>query len=130
MALQYTLVVCHETLILGKSPIKWRPCPDKTLAVDWDIKHQIQGLFSGEICSFFSQNPLQINQTNKLTQLKRNLHVRLINAATAWLGLQLLQSQQRANKPMMSDNKLDAMATDIKPCTALYHTEMKITCYD
>ena len=30
---------CHDILILGKSPIKWRQRPDKTIAVDWDIKH-------------------------------------------------------------------------------------------
>ena len=33
------LVGCHDILILGKSPIKWRLRPDMTLAVDWDVKH-------------------------------------------------------------------------------------------
>ena len=33
------LVGCHNILILGKSPIKWRQRPDMTLAVDWDVKH-------------------------------------------------------------------------------------------
>ena len=33
------LVGCHDILSLGKSPIKWRKCPDMTLAVDWDVKH-------------------------------------------------------------------------------------------
>ena len=41
------LVGCHDILILGKSPIKWRQRPDMTLAVDWDVKHQLkQTLFS------------------------------------------------------------------------------------
>ena len=31
--------VCHDILILGKSPIKH---PDMTIAVDWDVKHQIK----------------------------------------------------------------------------------------
>ena len=31
------LVGCHDILILGKSPIKWRQRPDMTLAVDWDV---------------------------------------------------------------------------------------------
>ena len=33
------LVGCHDILILGKSPIKWRQRPDMTLAVDSDVKH-------------------------------------------------------------------------------------------
>ena len=33
---------CHDILMLGKSPIKWRQHPDMTIAVDWDIKHQIK----------------------------------------------------------------------------------------
>ena len=33
---------CHDILMLGKSPIKWRQCPDMTFAVDWDIKHQFK----------------------------------------------------------------------------------------
>ena len=36
------LVGCHDILILGKSPIKWRQRPDMTLAVDWDVKHQLK----------------------------------------------------------------------------------------
>ena len=31
---------CHDILMLGKSPIKWRQRPDMTIAVDWDVKHQ------------------------------------------------------------------------------------------
>ena len=27
----------HDIFILGKSPIKWRQCPNMTLAVDWDV---------------------------------------------------------------------------------------------
>ena len=30
---------CHDILMLGKSPIKWRQRPDMTIAVDWDVKH-------------------------------------------------------------------------------------------
>ena len=33
---------CHDILILGKSPIKWRQRPDMTLSVDWDVKHQFK----------------------------------------------------------------------------------------
>ena len=36
------LVGCHDILILGKNPIKWRQRPDMTLAVDWDVKHQFK----------------------------------------------------------------------------------------
>ena len=36
------LVGCHNILILGKSPIKWRQHPDMTLAVDWDVKNQFK----------------------------------------------------------------------------------------
>ena len=34
------LAECHDILILGKSLIKWRQCPDMTLVVDCDVKHQ------------------------------------------------------------------------------------------
>ena len=33
---------CHDILMLGKSPIKWRQRPDMTFAVDWDVKHQFK----------------------------------------------------------------------------------------
>ena len=36
------LVGCHDILILGKSPVKWRQHPNMTLAVDWDVKHQFK----------------------------------------------------------------------------------------
>ena len=29
--------VCHDILMLGKSPIKWRQRSDMTIAVDWDV---------------------------------------------------------------------------------------------
>ena len=35
-------LLCHDILILGKSPIKWRQHPDMTIAVDWDVKHQFK----------------------------------------------------------------------------------------
>ena len=28
---------CHDSLMLDKSPIKWRQRPDMTIAVDWDV---------------------------------------------------------------------------------------------
>ena len=28
--------------MLARSPIKWRQRPDKTIAVDWFVKHQFQ----------------------------------------------------------------------------------------
>ena len=42
MVIFQALVGCHDILILGKSPIKWRDRPDMILAVDWDVKHQIK----------------------------------------------------------------------------------------
>ena len=33
---------CHDTLMLSKSPIKWRQCPDMTIAVDWGVKHNFK----------------------------------------------------------------------------------------
>ena len=33
---------CHEILILGRSPIKWRQRRDMSIAVDWDVKHQFK----------------------------------------------------------------------------------------
>ena len=33
---------CHDILLLGKGPIKWRLRPDMTIAVDWDVKHQLK----------------------------------------------------------------------------------------
>ena len=42
MVIFKALVGCHDILLLGKSPIKWRKRPDMTLAVDWDVKHQFK----------------------------------------------------------------------------------------
>ena len=42
MVIFQALVGCHDILILGKSPIKWRQRPDMTVAVDWDVKHQFK----------------------------------------------------------------------------------------
>ena len=33
---------CHNTLTLGKSPIKLRQCSGITRDVDWDVKHQFK----------------------------------------------------------------------------------------
>ena len=33
---------CHDILLLGISPIKWRHRPDMTIAVDWDVMHQFK----------------------------------------------------------------------------------------
>ena len=33
---------CHDILMFGKSPIKWRRRPDMTIAVDWDAKPEIK----------------------------------------------------------------------------------------
>ena len=33
---------CHEVLILGRSPIKWRQHSDLTIAVDWDVKRHFK----------------------------------------------------------------------------------------
>ena len=33
---------CHDILMLGKSPIKWRQRPDMAIAVEWSIKHQFK----------------------------------------------------------------------------------------
>ena len=42
MVIFQALVGCHDILILGKSPIKWRQRPDMTVAVDWDVQHQFK----------------------------------------------------------------------------------------
>ena len=39
MVIFKALVGCHDVLILGKSPIKWRQCPDMTKAANRDAKH-------------------------------------------------------------------------------------------
>ena len=33
---------CHDILMLGKSPIKWRQRPDLTIAIDWGVKHHFK----------------------------------------------------------------------------------------
>ena len=33
---------CQDILSLGKSPIKWEQCPDLTIAVGWEVKHQFK----------------------------------------------------------------------------------------
>ena len=47
-------VGCHDILILGKSPIKWRQRPDLTLAVDWDVKHQFKHTHFSEFKEAFA----------------------------------------------------------------------------
>ena len=42
MVIFKVLVGCHDILIFGKSPIKWRQRPDMTLAVDWHVKYQFK----------------------------------------------------------------------------------------
>ena len=42
MVIFEALVDCHDILILGYNPIKWRQCPDMTIAVDWDVKNQFK----------------------------------------------------------------------------------------
>ena len=42
MVIFEALVGCHDILTLGKSPIKWRQCPDMTFAFDWDVKHEVK----------------------------------------------------------------------------------------
>ena len=44
---------CHVTLMLGKSPIKWRQRPDMTFAVDWDVKHQLK---HSKLCVFLRRS--------------------------------------------------------------------------
>ena len=44
---------CHDILMLGKSPIKWRQCPDMTVAVDWDVKHQFKQTNSNKLKFWF-----------------------------------------------------------------------------
>ena len=36
------LVGCHDVLIFGESPIKWRQRPDMAIAADCDVKHQFK----------------------------------------------------------------------------------------
>ena len=33
---------CHDIRMLGKSLIKRRQKPDITIAIDWDVKHQLK----------------------------------------------------------------------------------------
>ena len=44
------LVGCHDILILGKSPIKWRQCPNMTIAVDWSDKLQSKQIYGVPSC--------------------------------------------------------------------------------
>ena len=46
MVIFEALVGCHDVLILGKSPIKWKQHPNMTTAVDWDVKHQLKQIIS------------------------------------------------------------------------------------
>ena len=42
MAIIQAFVWCHDILIMGKSPLKWRQLLTGTLVVDWDVKHQFK----------------------------------------------------------------------------------------
>ena len=41
---------CHDILMLGKSPIKWKQRPDMTIAVDWGVKHQFKQSSRMQVC--------------------------------------------------------------------------------
>ena len=45
---------CHDVLILGTSPIKWRQRPDMIIAVDWGTKPQLE---QTNMYSLFSSRP-------------------------------------------------------------------------
>ena len=68
---------CHDVLILGKSPIKWRHCPEMTIAVDCDAKLQLKQtikLFSHNQSSAFLKyldrfallHKLHVNQSGEM----------------------------------------------------------------
>ena len=42
---------CHDILLLGTSPIKWRQRPDMTIGVDWEVKHQFKQINSQRVIS-------------------------------------------------------------------------------
>ena len=43
MVIFAALFVCHDILIFGTSPIKWRHGPAKIIiAVDWNVKQQLK----------------------------------------------------------------------------------------
>ena len=42
MVIFEALFGCHDYLILGKNPIKWKQHPDMTMTVDLNIKHQLK----------------------------------------------------------------------------------------
>ena len=55
MVIFKALVGCHDILIWGKSPIKWRQRPDMTFDVDWDVKHQFKQ--TNKLWTYFSTVP-------------------------------------------------------------------------
>ena len=63
---------CHDTPMLGKSPIKWRQHPDMTIDVDWDVQHS------------FKQTNKQTNHIfqYKVCELKVNLVYKSMSTAT------------------------------------------------
>ena len=50
----------HDILMLGKSPIKWKQRLDKTIAVDWDVKHQFKQTNNTR---YFKISPLLLHAT-------------------------------------------------------------------
>ena len=67
------LVGCHDILILGKSPIKWRQRPDMTLAVDWDVKHQLKQTNKKRILNYYGVTPLVWSIAESYNQKSRCL---------------------------------------------------------
>ena len=75
------LVGCHDILILGKSPIKWRQRPDMTLAVDWDVKHQLK----------------QTNKHPDESKTRTNRFSKLPDDGDPWAPNNLLTLEQKKN---------------------------------
>ena len=103
MVIFIALVGCHDILILGKSPIKWRQCPDMTLAVDWDVKHQFKQT------NIFPQQ--LITSRNEVEELKKKLEQERIDRK---VEKQLSQERQEREKGEKSDAEKDSSVGFIK----------------
>ena len=56
---------CHDILMLGKSPTKWRQRLDMTIAVDWDVKRQFKQI--NKLLVYF-QREQQVHTTSVTTE--------------------------------------------------------------
>ena len=93
---------CHDILMLGKSPIKWRRRPGMTVAVDREEKHQFKQTNKQFLSFSFLHKSYQINDRNTG------------NIVAQWYRIGLKSKGFRNSKPtVMTWGTIDSLVVSV-----------------